>query len=79
LKKLTQEQRLKHVDIGYLQDGRDFGPRHKNVLDLYKIHPAARNTVIVYASGKVAANFVNVDAADFGQVEAAVHRLEARR
>jgi len=34
-------------------------------IELYKINPAAANTVMIYKNFKVTANFVNLDPADF--------------
>ena len=44
-------------------------------LKAYKINPAADNTVMVYKNYKVTANFVDLSAADFGKLEAAVASL----
>jgi protocatechuate 3,4-dioxygenase beta subunit len=41
----------------------------------YKIVPAADNTVLIYREYKVVATFVNLDAADWRRVEAAVKKL----
>ncbi len=43
-----------------------------------EINPRVENTVLVYRKFRVTANFVNVDARDFGGVEAAVARATAR-
>jgi len=47
----------------------------KDLYERYRINPDVQNTIIVYRDYRVAANFVNVDARDFGRVEAAVERL----
>jgi protocatechuate 3,4-dioxygenase beta subunit len=44
-------------------------------LQLYKINPAATNTVMIYKNYKITANFVNLDASDFAQVEVAISTL----
>lgn len=44
-------------------------------LQLYKINPAATNTIMVYKNYKVAANFVDLNAADFDKVAAVVNSL----
>jgi len=44
-------------------------------LQLYKINPAAINTIMVYKDYKVKANFVDLDAADFDKVAAVVNSL----
>jgi hypothetical protein len=47
----------------------------KQDLKDYKINPAAQNTIMIYKNYKVAANFVDLDPADFDQVETAVANL----
>ena len=55
-------------------------PEHEQVdlREKLKINPRVENTVLVYRRFRVTANFVNVDARDFGGVEAAVARATAR-
>jgi hypothetical protein len=51
-------------------------PRTKDKdLELYKIHPQAQNTILLYRDYKVTANFVNLDARQFKAVEAAVKQM----
>jgi hypothetical protein len=45
-------------------------------LKLYKINPAARNTILLYKDYKIAANFVDLDPADFQPVISAVSDLK---
>jgi protocatechuate 3,4-dioxygenase beta subunit len=72
LQKLASIRKIRNIGLAYLKDGKDFGPDHQSVYTLYKINPAAKNTVIVYKDMKVVANFVDLDARDFGKVESAV-------
>ncbi|HEY7154387.1 MAG TPA: YceI family protein [Gemmataceae bacterium] len=66
LAKMAAEKRIAKIGLCYLD------PRTKDKdLELYKIHPQARNTILVYRDYKVTANFVNLDARQFNAVELA--------
>lgn len=70
LAKMAADKRLTKIGVCYL----DPRTRDKD-LQLYKIHPQAINTIIVYRDYKVTANFVNLDARRFSAVAAAVQQI----
>jgi polyisoprenoid-binding protein YceI len=66
LAKMAAEKRITKIGLCYPD------PRTKDKdLELYKIHPQALNTILVYRDYKVTANFVNLDAQQFNAVELA--------
>jgi polyisoprenoid-binding protein YceI len=66
LAKMAADKRITKIDVCYPD------PRTKDKdLELYKIHPQALNTILIYRDYKVTANFVNLDARQFNAVEAA--------
>jgi protocatechuate 3,4-dioxygenase beta subunit len=70
LAKLAAEKRLTKIGVCYPD------PQTKDKdLELYKIHPQALNTIILYRDYKVTANFVNLDARHFHALEAAVKQV----
>jgi protocatechuate 3,4-dioxygenase beta subunit len=71
LAKMTADLRLQRIGVCYP----DPQTRDKDLGELYKIHPHAQNTIIVYKDYKVTANFVNLDAGHFDAVEKAVGRI----
>ncbi len=70
LKQMADDLKIARIGICYPDPA-----TRDNDLKQYKWNPAANDTVMVYKDYKVAANFVNLDAADFDQVETAVAQL----
>jgi protocatechuate 3,4-dioxygenase beta subunit len=71
LAKMTADLRLQRIGVCYP----DPQTRDKDLGELYKVHPAAQNTIIVYKDYKVTTNFVNLDAGHFDAVGKAVQRI----
>jgi len=70
LAKMAADKRITKIGVCHLD------PRTKGKdLELYKIHPQAQNTILIYRDYKVRANFVNLDARRFSTVEAAVKQI----
>lgn len=71
LAKMAADKRITKVGVCYP----DPRTKDKDLGELYKIHPRAQNTIIIYRNYKVTANFVNLDARQFAVVEAAVKQV----
>ncbi|HEY7428452.1 MAG TPA: hypothetical protein VH682_29740 [Gemmataceae bacterium] len=70
LAKMAADKRITKIGVCYPD------PQTKDKdLELYKIHPQALNTIIIYRDYKVTANFVNLDARRFNAVEEAVKQI----
>ncbi|HWG43454.1 MAG TPA: hypothetical protein VN688_11765 [Gemmataceae bacterium] len=71
LAKMATERRITKIGLCYP----DPQTRKKDLGELYKVHPQALNTILVYKDYKVTANFVNLDARRFNAVESAVKQI----
>jgi protocatechuate 3,4-dioxygenase, beta subunit len=71
LAKMAVEKRIAKIGLCYP----DPQTKAKDLGELYKIHPQAQNTILLYKNYKVTANFVNLDARRFNAVEAAVKQI----
>lgn len=73
LKKIAGDKNINNIAIAYLRNGAD--GNGTSVFDALKINKDAKNTILVYKKRRVVANFVNVDAEKFSDVDAAIKRM----
>jgi protocatechuate 3,4-dioxygenase beta subunit len=69
LKRMARELGIAEIALCYPEP-----ETRAEALREYRIHPAAKNTVLVYKDYVVAASFTDLDAKDFGRVAAVVRK-----